>query len=49
MKEYANGCFGAPHGKVSKRKKTPMDALENLTENKEGNIGEALKTQVMWT
>jgi hypothetical protein len=36
-------------GKLNKRKKTPMDALEHLAEKKEGHAGEALKTRVMWT
>jgi hypothetical protein len=37
------------HGQLSKRKKTPTNALEHLTEMKEGQAGEALKMQVMWT
>jgi hypothetical protein len=36
-------------GQLSKRKKTPTDALEHLTENKEEQVGEALKTRVKWT
>jgi hypothetical protein len=36
-------------GKLSKRKKTPTDALEHLTEKKEEQGGEALKTWVTWT
>jgi hypothetical protein len=37
------------HGKLSKRKKTPMGSLEHLAEKKEEQIGEALKMQVIWT
>jgi hypothetical protein len=36
-------------GQLSKRKKTPIDALEHLVEKKEGQVGEALKMRVMWT
>jgi hypothetical protein len=36
-------------GKLSKRKKKSMDALEHLMENNEGQAGEALKTRVKWT
>jgi hypothetical protein len=36
-------------GQLNKQKKTPIDALEHLTEKKEGQAGEALKTWVMWT
>jgi hypothetical protein len=32
-------------GQLNKWKKTPMGALEHLTEKKEGQVGEALKTQ----
>jgi hypothetical protein len=37
------------HGQLNKRKKTPTDALEHLTEKKEEQAGEALKTWVKWT
>ena len=36
-------------GQLSKWKKTPTDNLEHLGEKEEGQDGEALKTQVMWT
>jgi hypothetical protein len=36
-------------GQLNKWKKTPTDSLEHLTEKKEGQAGEALKTRVMWT
>jgi hypothetical protein len=36
-------------GKLSKRKKTPMGALEHLVETKEEQVGKALKMWVMWT
>jgi hypothetical protein len=37
------------HGQLSKRKKTPTDALENLMEKKEVQARKSLKTWVMWT
>jgi hypothetical protein len=36
-------------GQLNKRKKTLIDALEHLTEKKEEQVGEALKTWVKWT
>jgi hypothetical protein len=36
-------------GQLSKRKNTPTNALGHLTEKKEGQDGEALKTRVKWT
>jgi hypothetical protein len=37
------------HGQLSKWKKTSTSALEYLTENKERQVGEALKTWVKLT
>jgi hypothetical protein len=36
-------------GKVTKKKRTPMDALEHLAEKKEEQVNKALKMWVMWT
>jgi hypothetical protein len=37
------------HGKLSKQKKPPMDALEHIERNKERQAGEALKTRIKLT
>jgi hypothetical protein len=37
------------HRQLNKRKKIIMGALEHLAENKEEQVGEALKMRVMWT
>jgi hypothetical protein len=37
------------HGKLSKRKNPPMDALEHLVGKKERRVGEARKTWVKLT
>jgi hypothetical protein len=36
-------------GQLNKQKKTPTGALEHFAEKKEKQVGEALKTWVMWT
>jgi hypothetical protein len=37
------------HGKLSKRKKPPLDSLEHRARRKERQVGEALKTWVKLT
>jgi hypothetical protein len=36
-------------GQINRRKKKTMDNLDHLAKKKEGQVGEALKTWVMWT